>query len=260
MGHKRLGYLPKTKAWREIVKLIGDYAAGSAEITSIANKTLQKVQARFDNLGSDPSVQAAFEFLVKFSFAFQKENPTKYLTESKILDKEELTIIKIARAAAVYKNSDIKSHEYQAFATQSAIDAITIWYKNNIDKGSGLFNEDIDKVAVFRKTGHGDGFSEISRMYFSRLTERYLKYFLDREASIQITNLDERKRFSSEITNYISAISKHAFETSKITQSYSAGWFNKYSKNNEPQNKEIKRFLSYAFSKMKSEMLREEMK
>ena len=127
-----------------------------------------------------------------------------------------------------------------------------------MEQGEGLFNSELNAEAIFSRAARGDGFSEISRMYFSRITERYLKYFLDREASTKLTNIQDRKRFSDEITTYINAISKHAFETSKITQSYSAGWFNKYANENFPQKRQIRNFLSYAFGKMKSELLREE--
>jgi len=97
MGHKRLGYLPKTKRWREIVEQIGSFVAGSTDVSSIANKTLQTVQERFENLSNDPSIQSSFEFLVQFSYAFQKENPTKYLTENKQefeFSKDNIVIIK----------------------------------------------------------------------------------------------------------------------------------------------------------------------
>ena len=85
-----------------------------------------------------------------------------------------------------------------------------------------------------------------------------MKYFLEREASAVITNISERKKFNEELEKHINQISKHAFETSKITQSFAAGWFNKNVKESYPEEKEIKGFLSYALGKMKGELLQEE--
>lgn len=260
MGHKRLGWLPKSKIWRDIVDELGSFALGLKDVSAIANHTLREVQDRYTELRNDPSIQSAFEFLLQVSFAFQKEDPLKYLTENKILDNKELSVLKLARAATNYKNNEVVSHEYQSFARQAAVDAINNWYKDNIERGQTLFNEGIDSSQIFSKAANGSGFCELSRLYFSKLTERYLKYFLEREASAKITNLSTRKKFSSEIENQINQISKHAFETAKITQSYSAGWFNNNARGKFPEEKEIKGFLSYALGKMQSELLREEAK
>lgn len=260
MGHKRYGYLRKTKAWRFIVNELGGFALGTTEVSSIAQKTLQNVQGKYSNLQNDPSIGAAFEFLVHVSVAFQKNDPLKYLTEKKILDKEELSLIKLARGATKYKNDEVVSHEYQTFARQAAIDAINNWYKANIERGRSLFSEGIDSQAVFHKAANGSGFCELSRLYFSKLTERYLKYFLEREAATKITNVNERDRFSKELEEQVNQISQHAFETAKITESFAAGWYNKNVKGDFPEENEIKHFLNTSFGKMKSELLREEEK
>jgi len=159
-----------------------------------------------------------------------------------------------------YKNDEVVSHEYQTFARQAAIDAINNWYKKNIERGQTFFSEGIDNEAVFRKASNGSGFCELSRLYFSKLTERYLKYFLEREASTKITNVNERERFSKELEEQVNQISQHAFETAKITESFAAGWYNKNVKGDFPEENEIKHFLTTSFGKMKSELLREETK
>ena len=258
MGHKRLGFLPKSKAWRLIVDELGAFALGASEISAITQNTLRNVQGRFSNLSNDPSIHSAFEFLLHVSFAFQKKDPIKYLIENKILDREELSLLKLARAATNYKSNEVVSHEYQTFARQAAIDAINNWYKSNLETGRSLFNNDIDSAAIFNKASNGSGFCELSRLYFSKLTERYLKYFLEREASIKITNISERDRFSKEIERHVSQISQHAFETAKITESFAAGWYNKNVKDSFPEERKIKGFISHALGKMKSELLREE--
>ncbi len=258
MGHERLGALPKSKAWRLIVAEMAGFALGSSEIYSIAKNTLQQVQKQFSNLENDPSVKSAFEFLLQVSYAFQKNDPIAYLTENKILSSEELSALKLARAINNYKKEEVVSKEYQTFARQAAIDAINNWYFSNLDRGQTLFSEGIDSEAILRKAADGSGFCEISRLYFSKFTERYLKYFLEREASSVITNLNDRKKFNEELEKHISQISKHAFETSKITQSYAAGWFNKNATEKYPDDDKIKGFLSYAIGKMKGELLQEE--
>lgn len=260
MGHKRYGYLPKSRIWREIVKSLGDYSLGKIETTTIAKSTLRNIQIQYSNLRNDPSINTAFEFLVHVALAYKTSNPIKYLTEKKILGKEEITPISLAKGALKYKVNEVASHEYQTFARQAAVDTINKWYKDNIERGRSLFSEGIDSSIIFSRAAKADGFCELSRIYFSKLTERYLKYFLEREASSKISNINERERFSNEIRKQVDDISKHAFETAKITESFSAGWFNKHVKDKVPSDYELKSFLKTSFGKMKSELLREEAK
>ena len=260
MGHKRLSWIRKSKTWNKIIGEMGSYALGQSDISLIAQNTLKQVQKQYSTFENDPSIKTTFEFLLHLSYAFQQKEPIKYLNEHNIIDSEEISMIKLSRAATKYKNDDVTSHEYQTFAKQAVIDAISQWYKSNLEEGRSLFYEHIDSNVIFNKAADGGGFSELSRLYFAKITERYLKYFLDREAAVKIPNIAQRNKFAKDIEEHIAEISKHAFETTKITQSFAAGWYNKNTKNSFPEDTQIKYFLNKTMGKMKSELLREEKK
>jgi hypothetical protein len=257
MGHKRHSGLHKSKVWRKIVAEIGDYAFNDIDVGSLAANTLQHVQAQYSSFENDPSIKSTLEFLLHVSYAFKQVDPIKYLNDNNIIDSDELSVIKLSRAAANYKSDEVSSHEYQTFARQAVVDAIANWYRLNIEAGRSLFHEGIDSNLILRKASSGSGFSELSRLYFSKITERYLKYYLEREAAAALPNLGMRSKFSDAIESHISDISKHAFETTKIAQSFAAGWFNKFARNNFPQEKDIINFIGVSLHKMKSELLRE---
>jgi hypothetical protein len=44
MGHERVGFLPKTKRWNDLVKQIGAFYSSDLPIASIAAQTLQNVR------------------------------------------------------------------------------------------------------------------------------------------------------------------------------------------------------------------------
>jgi len=94
-------------------------------------------------------------------------------------------------------------------------------------------------------------------LFFSKYVERYLNYFLEREASQVLHTVQDRNRFKTEIEAHISDVSQHAFETAEITQSWAAGWFNKNAIEGMPSNTEVNSFLSYAFGKLRAELIRE---
>ena len=258
MGHRRLGHLPKSQAWREIVADLGKYGLGQVEINEIANKTLRRVQKKYQELVNDPSISQSFEYLAKLSFAFQQENPQEYLFQNNMLASNELSLYKLVKGAKNYKEIDEGSYEYKLFAKQALLDTLNIWYKANKETGESLFKATSETEDIFRKIGNGGGFSEVSRLYLAKVTEKYLKYFLEREASAVITNVAERNRFNFELENHINKISKHTFESAKIAQAFSAGFYNKNRNEFITNETKLKSFIYTVLKKMKSELLKEE--
>jgi hypothetical protein len=258
MGHERLGILPKTKRWTTVIGGMASFSASDNNVPEIAKQTLKNVQSRFEDIEGDKGVQAAFQFLVLFSMSAKYQNPSEFLAKQGVKLSDNITPLQIAKAVTEWVSRQSESNEYASFAQSAAIDTISDWYKKNQSFQENLFAGDKDQFEVWRKSADGSGFCELSRLYFSKFTERYLRYFLERAASASMNRIDTRNRFNVELQNHLSDISKHAFETSKITQSFAAGWFNKNTRDTIPSNRKIQSFLNIAFKKMKGELLREE--
>ena len=64
MGHERIGLLPKSRKWRDIVSSIAMASESEAELSSLVTRTLEAVRNRYLNIHRDKGVQAAFGFLV----------------------------------------------------------------------------------------------------------------------------------------------------------------------------------------------------
>lgn len=258
MGHERIGILPKTMRWKKVVGQISYFSSENNNIASIAQGTLKNVRKRFENIEQDKGVAAAFQFLVLLSYAAKQSNPKDFLVSKGIQFPDIITPLQIAKAVSRWISQQSESNEYATVAQNAVIDAISEWYqKNNTGQTSFLFSGE-NPFDVWRKAADGSGFCELSRLYFSKFTERYLNYFLEREASENVNSIHNRIEFGKELEKHIQDISKHAFETSKITQSFAAGWFNKNAKDTIPSSKKIQGFLALAFGKMRDELLREE--
>src|SRR5688572_21768992 len=67
MGHERVGVLPRTRHWRDVVEAIGPTAKGNLNVDRLAEATLSNVRARYSAIHDDSGVQAAFGFLVALS-------------------------------------------------------------------------------------------------------------------------------------------------------------------------------------------------
>lgn len=260
MGHERIGTLPKSEKWKGIVKSISDYTAARETIVDIATQTTKNVRHRFQYIEGDGGVFAAFKYLLILSHAAKCEDSFDKLAEQGIDLPKDFNLYDLAYSIQEYVTQNAESKEYSAFAIKSTIDTVSEWAQKNETNQTVLFDSNNKGLDLWHKASDGAGFCEVSRLFFSKFTEQYLKYFLEREAATQINNLYDRTQFNKNLENHIDRISKHAFETSKITQSFAAGWFNKEVKNKLPTDKKIHGFLSFAFSKINSELIREEAK
>jgi hypothetical protein len=250
MGHERTGSLPKTEPWRRVVQRIAAFDGNEQQTRQIANDTLDNVRDRFQAIQRDPNVQTAFKFLTEIGAAASgsrqtsiqlPENPTPFAV-AKALDNQ----LRIERGSA----------EYGAVAKAAATDAIAHWYSENATQPS-LFGTTEQNAAIWGKASTAEGFCEIARLFFAKFTERYLNYFLEREASAACRTIEQRDLLEKQLRDQIDEVSRHAFETTRIAQSFAAGWYNRHAKATEPSEDEISGFLAIAFGKLREDLRRE---
>jgi hypothetical protein len=260
MGHERVGYLPKSKRWKTIVKEISEFSDANDNVAEISRRTTSNVRNRYKNIEADQGVQSAFEFLLLLSIIPKTANWQKYLVGKGIQLPENFSLIELTQSAKKFIEKNEQSKEYSSFAYQAVVDSISIWTTQN-SKQSTLFFEPSEKpLEIWNRSTNGAGFCELARTFFSKFTERYLRYFLERETVLRITNIFDLTSFNDRLEKHVQDISQHAFETAKITQSFAAGWYNKNVQQELPPRNAIRGFLSTAFGKLNSEILREENK
>lgn len=257
MGHERLGHLPRTISWRKIVANLESATSGNdAEFVGLTAKTLDLVRDRFQVLHKDAGIQAAFGFLV----ALSRSRPIT--DESRAAPTLPFplahTPLRLALALNDWVDAHAQSREYAELGKRAAAETIATWH-NEQSRQPGLFVPEPANSSreTWAAASTGAGFSEVSRLFLARFTERYLRYFLEREASAAISNVAARERFSERLHQSIDLLSRHAFETSKIAQSFAAGWFNKHARDHTPSNASLSLFLRVAFAKLREELRRE---
>ena len=254
MGHERLGSLPRTRRWRIIVEDISHSQGYPDKVADLANKTLHNVQDRFSKLHRDSGVQAAFAYLVSLG--------TAGLSRATGLGSPEQGLegnpspARIAKNLSDWVRRHALSQEYAEIASRAGADAIADWTRSRSAQGL-LFHARDSATHIWIESASAKGFCQVSRSFFAHFTERYLRYFLEREASAQLFSFEARESFTKSLHDHIDDISRHAFETSKITQSFAAGWFNNHARESRPTDREIQGFLATAFGKLQEEMQRE---
>ena len=255
MGHERVGSLPRTARWRNIVAdIAGLESGGDATISDIAERTLTNIRTRYNGIYKDSGVHAAFVYLLSLA-TYRHNRPEARHAVGIDLD-ENPSYFRIAAQLNAWVSSHIGSSEYGEIARRAGGDAIVRWTQR-MSKQDDLFDDPARAQRVWDAASDAEGFCEIARIFFAKFTERYLLYFLEREASAESHSLDSREQFSDQLSIHVDKISRHAYETSKIGQSFAAGWFNNHARYNHPSDKEVEQFLSLSFGKLQEELYRE---
>ena len=256
MGHERVGALPHTKRWRDVVGQMAESSGSREDVAAIANATLQNVRAQFRKIHSDDGVVAAFQFLVALTKSASYSEPGEASFSPRVdLEGNPSTLRLIAQLRS-WVEAQGGSREYADIAAKASADAIFLWSAQQGMQGN-LFTGPGDSRDIWQRADNGAGFCEVSRLFFSKFTERYLNYFLEREASASMASISERDRLASQLRDHVDGVSRFAFETSRITQSFAAGWFNNHARDRYPTKDESQGFLSVAFGKMREELMRE---
>ncbi len=75
MGHVRLGTLPKTRAWKEVVNLIAD----GGDIDEIAVATMKAADKAFESIQNDPGYLKVAGFMANLAVAAKTGDAVEYL-------------------------------------------------------------------------------------------------------------------------------------------------------------------------------------
>ena len=75
MGHIRLGQLPRTRKWRDVVELV----AVGADVSQVANATIRAADSAFTFVNNDSGYNQAVWLMTQLGLAAGEKDPLKYL-------------------------------------------------------------------------------------------------------------------------------------------------------------------------------------
>jgi hypothetical protein len=252
MGHERIGSLPRSKQWRDIVAEIAEHSREKPKANEIAKKTLSLAREKLGLVGSDQALAAAFRFLVLFSASTQAEvdESTKRLLDYMGTATTDAPLAVGTALKRWISTEAVAGSEHVELATRSAATALAEWFDAHDTGQQDLFPSGKPNTNVWQSLSTGAAFSELARLFFKEVVRTSLHYLLDRESSGVLRSIDDATSLSDGLDRY-------AFETAKITQSFSAGWYNKHAVRRSPTVAEIDGFVRYSVHKLRDELLRE---
>ena len=234
MGHIRIGTLPKTRRWREVVELLEE----SPQLTGALTAALiEAAEVRLRSLATDESLNYAFWLLTRIASAAQEGNFVAQLSRLGLeLNEGTSTLSLISDITDKVRQRSAGNVESGDFGGLASLALRRALMDTVAEHGPSLFGSSVEDVhAALRSYSTPVRFGVVSQRFFADFFARTLRSLLDRDLanrigdSHAIRNLAEGQEFSQ-------ALDLYTRQAARITQGFAEGW---YSKHNWQSRREI---------------------
>ena len=255
MGHVRLGQLPRTRKWRDVVELV----AAGANVPQVANATIKAADGAFSFVTDDSGYNHAVWLMTQLGLAAGRENPLEHLRAQgvNIPDNTSIPGIVVALTNAIDDHASRNGghSDLGELAQRALADAVITRLEPKLQQQSMFNMQAEDTQRALLEFGKQKEFGQLSREFYSRLTNECMNYFLSQTLA---THLGEGQRFATmnQMAQFEEALTTHCREASAIVEEFSGDWFSKhrYEEEGNISPESVRGFASWALKKMKDEL------
>ena len=251
MGHVRLGRLPRTRKWQQVVALIAD----GASVDRIAAATAEAAEAGFRRAPADPALVHSLWLLTQIPLAARSPDFAASLERLGLQVGAQPTLLEIASAFSEAVDQQVGRiggrTDLGEMAQQAAAESLAAVVGADLPS---LFGPDpADVKFSIGKFAARDRFATLARDFFARLTRRYLDYYLSCEISNHV-GPGKRLATTDAHTEFNSALEQHCREASRIVEEFAGGWFSKTHYQGGITPEKARNFAQIAFRKIGNEL------
>lgn len=245
MGHIRLGNLPRTRKWQEVVKLL-DSGAGTPQI---AAATLDAAKLGLKDAASDAALVHSFWLLTQLPLCARAEDFVAALNRAGVTVTSMPTLLELVGGFADAVDEHIRKiggrTDLGEMAQMVAAESLTSLLR---ERTASVFGTTPDMVrSELAALATKKQFSILARDFFARLTERYLAHFLSRQTSSQFKSVPANREFRE-------ALSLHCRQASKIVEEFAGGWYSKANYRGAITSRKAANFANVALTKLRKEL------
>lgn len=255
MGHTRLGYLPRSRKWKEVIGLI----VAGAGADQIANAIIRAAESGLMAAAHHTGLVEAFWSLTQLTQAAREQDFAAGLRSRgfNVPDNPSLPAI----LSAVSQNIDKAMPNNRGRTdlgemAQSA--AIEVTNQIVTGKASSLFGATAQDVQrAFRDLGTEKNFSGLGKQFFGHLTNKVLQSYASRECA---NHIGQGQRFANLAAKaaFDDAMNTHCRQASVIVHKFTGDWQSKQNWKNKDTGgitrKHVEGFAHQAMKKMVAEL------
>jgi hypothetical protein len=253
MGHIRLGDLPRTRKWSQVVRLI----EGGASTAQVANATINAAEKGLSSAVKDAGVIETIWLLTKLPLAARSEDFAQALRDCGLSVSDSPGLMEIVGAVADAIDAKMPNCKGRSdlgeMAQMAAAETLTEVVGQRTKTLFGTTTDDVQQA--FSKLATNKQFSVFAKDFFARFTNKCVSYFLSRALA---HNIGEGQRFTtlSQQAEFTKALETHCREAARIVEEFSGGWFSKknWEREGAITREDIAAFTGYAMKKLTDEL------
>jgi hypothetical protein len=245
MGHVRLGDLPRTRKWNQVVDLLDS----DAPTARVAAATLEASKRGLEDAAKDPALIYTFWLLTQLPLCAKKSDYDESLRRLGVLVADKPGLFDLVGAFSDSIDEYVRRTggrtDLGELAQMGGAESLAATLRRQADSLFGTTPADVQRELANMATTKN--FSFLARDFFSRLSEKYLAYFLSRQLSNQYRNVDQNRQFRE-------ALSLHCKQASKIVEQFAGGWYSKTNYEGGITPRKAANFVHVALKKIRAEL------
>jgi hypothetical protein len=262
MGHTRLGTLPKTRKWNELLKNIagtrlpGDVADPVANhINDIAAQTLRASQRALVKVAQDSGVAYTFYLLTQVALASRTSDWESALVQHGIRLSSDSTVFDLTvELQGAIDRYVLRRHpgatDLSEMAQQSAGEALLSLaglQTANLFGGSSA-----DAKNAIRSLSTKTGFGKLGQKFFGRFIARFLNFYLSRATAATLGKAGVQNL--GDIAEFNKALELHCQQSARIVRDFCGDWYSKTEYEKGIDLKNASSFVAVAVKKLGKEL------
>ena len=261
MGHTRLGAIPKTRKWNELIEQVaglgrtGNVTVAAASIDAIAAQTLDAAQKGLDRAAHDSGVCYTFYLITQLALASRTSDWEGALGEHGIRLSQVSSVFDFTSEVQDAIDRYISQNpsgatDLSEIAQQSAGEAITSLAGSRTASLFGGSSADVQRA--IRSLSTKKGFGALGQRFFGRFVARFLNFYLSRVTAATLGS--PRLKDLGDVAEFNNALRTHCDQSARIVRDFCGEWYSKteYQKGIDLEN--TSKFVAVALKKLRREL------
>jgi hypothetical protein len=251
MGHVRLGKLPQSRHWRQVVALLKE----GPDVPELAALVSTAAERDLDAARGDPALASTVWLLVHVPLAAQTDRFAAELSALGFSVGSEASLGNLVANFPAAVERDVGSTEGRTdlgvLARKAAAETLSALVGSQVD---GLFETPSENFRrELAKFATKDRFAVLARDFFSRLTHKTIDYYISRVLADHV-GPDRTLGSLDQYSDFQLALRRHCHEASFIVEQFAGGWLSKARHQGTLSREATRGFTDYALKKMRDEL------
>lgn len=254
MGHIRLGRLPKTRRWTEVINLLDTAPDDPA---ALADAVVRAAEHRLRQLANDQGLGYNFWLLTRIAWAARGQNFAEDLSGLGITVSPSTSSLQVIAQVADRVRAELSSAPSSGdFAEIGSLALRTALTDTVAQQGPSLFGSSLEDLQnAFRAYSTQVQFGRLAHRFFGDFFARVLRSYVDRELANHVGSSPGLSNLS-ESRNFLEGLDLYARQSARIMEHFAGGWYSRHNweSRGEISREETQRFVAYTLQKLRSEL------